>query len=95
MNHGFCKTPMGRTLLGFTNDAPVFKNCVDVPLHFLVEAKDTDVIVGYSVVEVGDNHGFLFYPVQKYEAEAQAVAFSQSYKKSYVCLPLSIGTICK
>lgn len=91
---GFCKKDAkGNARLVFNSgdpfiarQAPIIQDLTDCPLFTLVEGTPS---VGFTVVEVGNNHGLLHYDEQK--AHEQAEEFSLRFGKRYVCIPLTVG----
>ena len=95
MIHGYARIDNdGKRLLGFHQDAPVFTELApNHPTYKLVEAKPSEAVDGYSVVKAGDNHGFLWYPHEKEQADAGCAHFNRIFGEFYRCIPLTLGAM--
>lgn len=80
--HGFARIGVdGRVVLGFSPDAPIFKQLAnDAPTLELEPDYMGYNVVGYSVVYKAGDHGFLWYPHEKEQAERSRRSFGDSYE---------------
>jgi hypothetical protein len=92
MIHGYCrKTKEGRIILGFIDNAPIFKQLAEeAPTQKLSEAVGWQPIIGYSVVRRGEAHGFLWYSHEHSSAKVSAQKFTDLHNTPYDCVPLTI-----
>lgn len=91
MKHGYARILNdGRVILGFSEDAPIFKQLAEFTPNFrLMPAKHGDEVVGYTVVKSGEGNGFLWYPHEKDMAEKSARNFCNLFNNLYLCIPLT------
>lgn len=92
MNHGYARvTDDGRIILGFSEDAPIFKQlAADKPNLPLKMAKYGDEIVGFTVVKSEEGNGFLWYPHERDTAQKSARNFCNLFDNLYLCIPLTL-----
>ena len=93
MIHGYARMIQGGDrILGFHPEAPIFHDLAPtMRTHKLVEAVRGDQVEAYSVVKVGDNHGFLWYKHEHDKALAECAHFNEIFDEFYHCIPLALG----
>ncbi len=89
--YGYCQIVGDRTILAFSENAPILEKYPEYMLRKLIRAKTESSVVGYSVVKFGRTDGFLHYPGSKKVAEEQAERYTRMFGDAYFCVPLAVG----
>ncbi len=89
--YGYCQIVGDRTILAFSQYAPILEKYPEYTLRKLVKANSESSVVGYSVVKSGRTDGFLHYPCNKKMAEEQAERYTRMFGAAYFCIPLAVG----